>query len=105
MSKVEADSQAARALTEKEMQTIARALADPRRYAILKQLAAQSRPVTACAEVRECVEISPATLSHHMRELRLAGLVSEVREGRQVSYELCRGMVEAFAQRLRCELL
>lgn len=91
-------------LDEKAMQAIARALADPRRYTILKQMACHQRPITACSEVRECIDISPATLSHHMRELQLAGLVTATREGRNVSYELCRELVERFTEQLRCDL-
>ena len=93
-----------RTLDETQMLLIARALADPRRYFILKQLAGQKSPITPCAAMRECLEISPATLSHHMRELRLAGLVTEIREGRSVSYEICRDVIEAYTNSLHREL-
>ncbi len=86
------------------MMAIGRALADPRRYAILMQLAGHV-PGTPCAVVRECMEISPATLSHHMRELRLAGLVGEVREGRNVSYVLRREVMESYLRQLGNDLL
>ncbi|RRA48623.1 helix-turn-helix transcriptional regulator [Acidipila sp. EB88] len=95
----------ANTLDEKQMLLIARALADPRRYSILKQMACQTGPCTPCASMRDCLEISPATLSHHMRELRLAGLVSESREGRSVSYELCRDVVESYTGTLHRDLL
>ncbi len=93
------------ALDGKTTLAIARALADPRRYSILKQLAGQSAPVVPCAAMQQCHEISPATLSHHMRELRLAGLVTEIREGRTVSYELCREVVDRYAKQLCSDLL
>ena len=105
MSTVEPSVGDKRALTCQQMQAITRALADPRRYSILLQLAREPEPVTPCAAMRGCIKISPATLSHHMRELRLAGLVTAVREGRNVSYVLCREVVAAYTDLLRCDLL
>jgi ArsR family transcriptional regulator len=48
--------------------------------------------------------INPATLSHHMKELEIAGLVAVVREGKFASYVLRRAVLEAFFQRLREDL-
>ena len=95
----------ARVLSCEQMQLIARALADPRRYGILVYLASGADPATSCATVRACVEVSPATLSHHMRELQLAGLVKAVKEGREVSYVLCRETIAAYTELLRGDLL
>jgi len=80
-------------------------LADPRRYELLKQLQRAADEALPCGTMRECTEISPATLSHHMRELEMAGLVEPVREGKFVSYLLQREVLEAFLDRLRGDLL
>ena len=93
-----------RKLNEEAMQAIARALSDPSRYAILKQLAHCSLG-TPCSAVRECVEITPATLSHHMKELRLAGLIQEEREGRSVKYVLQGEVLAHYMEQLRGDLL
>jgi len=69
-------------LDEGALQLIARALADPRRYAIIKRLA-QLAPGLDCSSVRECMDISPPTLSHHMRELKLAGWSRKCATGAQ----------------------
>jgi DNA-binding transcriptional ArsR family regulator len=42
---------------------------------------AHNRAALACGTVRNCLGISPATLSHHMQELEIAGLVDVVRDG------------------------
>ncbi len=90
-------------LTEEQFLLIAKALADRRRYEILKHLG-KRRDALSCGAVRDCLAISPATLSHHMRELELAGLVEVVREGKFASYLLRRNVLEAFLKRLRDDL-
>ncbi len=84
-----------RSLTKKQVQSIARALADPRRYEILRRLGEMGERVS-CTSVRACVEVSPATLSHHMKELETAGLVDAVREGKFVIYRLRRDVLGAY---------
>jgi ArsR family transcriptional regulator, arsenate/arsenite/antimonite-responsive transcriptional repressor len=48
--------------------------------------------------------IKPAMLSHHMKELELAGLMEVVREGKFASYVLRREVLESFFQRLKEDL-
>jgi ArsR family transcriptional regulator len=65
---------AGKTLTEDQVLLIAKAVGDRRRYEILKRLG--ERPdALACGAVRDCTGINPATLSHHMKELEIAGLV------------------------------
>ena len=61
-------------LTQEQVLLIAKALGDRRRYEILKRLG-ECRDANACGAVRDCTRIDAATLSHHMKELELAGLV------------------------------
>ena len=95
--------QASKTLTEDQILLIAKALGDRRRYEILKRLS-ECPDALACCEVRNCTGISPATLSHHMKELEIAGLVKVVREGKFANYVLRREVLEAFFQRLRTDL-
>ena len=90
-------------LTEDQVLLIAKALADRRRYEILKGLGARPDAL-ACGAVRDCMGINPATLSHHMKELEIAGLVEVVRVGKFASYVLRRDVLETFFQRLKGDL-
>ena len=85
-------------LDEKQTTRIARALADPRRFQILKKIGSE----TTCpnCELLTCQEISAATLSHHVKELETAGLIDAVREGKSVRFVLRRDVLKAYLQQL-----
>ena len=57
-----------------------RALGDPTRLEIFRLLAAQNAPVCAC-DVVDRFGLSQPTISHHLRILRQAGLVTVSRRG------------------------
>jgi ArsR family transcriptional regulator, arsenate/arsenite/antimonite-responsive transcriptional repressor len=91
-------------LTEDQVLLIAKALADPRRYEILKRIG-NCNGETSCADMRECIDISPATLSHHMKELETAGLVRSTRDGKFMHYKLQTPILHAYLSRLKSDLV
>jgi ArsR family transcriptional regulator, arsenate/arsenite/antimonite-responsive transcriptional repressor len=80
------------------MQAIAHAVADPRRFAILQQIASQD--CFACGSLAEQKVLSPATISHHLKELADAGLIDVQREGRCASLSLQREVWNAYLAQL-----
>jgi ArsR family transcriptional regulator len=87
------------ALDDEQFRAISRALADPRRYAILQQVAAVTDGL-GCGALQEHDQISPATISHHIKELTEAGLLDMERDGRCANLSLRRDVWQAYVQRL-----
>jgi ArsR family transcriptional regulator len=85
-------------LTPRQRERIAKALADPRRFDILKHIA--SGRCTACTTLRADFPVTAATLSHHLKELETAGLIETMRRGKFVDVIFCRDTLAAYLAEL-----
>ena len=80
-----------------------KALADPTRLDVFRLIAAQAAPLCAC-DVVDRVAVSQPTISHHLKVLREAGLITVSRRGVWAYYAvdpgglaLLRESLDAFA--------
>lgn len=86
--------------TESAVKALA-ALAQETRLSIFRFLVAEGDPVAA-GDIAQRLNVPPATLSFHLKELLAAGLVSNARDGRSILYEVNRkgmaGLMEFLSQ-------
>lgn len=83
------------ALSQREIHAISRALSDPRRFEILKHIAS-SPQCAACSTLRDTFPVTPATLSHHLKELEAARLIDTERRGKFVDVIFRRNTWDAY---------
>ena len=78
-----------------QFERIAKALADPRRFAMLETISS----ALECPNQALCngFPVSKATVSHHIKELVQAGLIEPEREGQYKTYRVRNDVVNAYA--------
>jgi ArsR family transcriptional regulator len=85
-------------ITGRQFELIAKALADPRRMALLETIAAEK--ACACQRLRDQFPVSKATISHHIKELVRAGLVDARKAGQFLHCEVRRDVLGAYTAEL-----
>jgi ArsR family transcriptional regulator len=74
---------------------IASALADPRRYEILKQIASERAPLSFSA-LRQAHDIGAPTMSYHLKRLAEANLIDMQRQGMRTTVALRPEILEQY---------
>jgi ArsR family transcriptional regulator len=82
---------------------ISKALADPQRFAILRRIAGHVGEL-ACKKLVEELDVSQATISHHLKELAAVHLIEGRREGQCMMLTARRTTLEAYQSELKKRL-
>lgn len=93
------DSRPAANLSRVRRTVLLKALADPKRFELLERIAKASCPM-GCSEAYAALKIAPATLSHHIKELETAGLITVERQGKFHFLSLRDGVLDALIANL-----
>lgn len=75
-----------------------KALGDPARLRLLSLIAAQESGTACVCDLTAPLGLSQPTVSHHLKVLREAGLVTSKRRGTWVHYSLVRGTLSDLAE-------
>jgi len=86
-------------LDDRQFTLISKALSDPKRFQMLQTIGA-ARESPSCSSICAAVDLSPATVSHHLKELFSAGLIDMKRAGKFMYPTLRRNIWEAYVKRL-----
>ena len=76
----------------KESAALFAALGDETRLAIVQMLAANADAVCVC-DITDCFDLGQPTISHHLKVLREAGLITSEKRGKWVHYSIVPGVV------------
>lgn len=68
-----------------------KSLADPTRLRVLSHVAAQGCDAVCACDLVEVLDISQPTISHHLKKLVEAGLLTREQRGRWAHYSVVRG--------------
>lgn len=81
-----------------ELSQVLKALADPVRLRLLSLIGAHTGGEACVCELVDAFELSQPTISHHLKVLRDAGLISSERRGTWVYYRVQPGSLEQLAE-------
>jgi len=91
-------------MEDRQFEKIAKALADGRRFKIFQTVAAKESDGICCGAVCELFDVSQATVSHHLKELTEANLLTVRSEGQfkywTVNEDVMNGYIGELQKRL-----
>ena len=85
-------------LNDQEMAGFSKALSHPARIAILRILAEENSCI--CGEIVEVLPLAQSTVSQHLKELQVAGLVKGTVDGKKSCYCIHWENMDAFTKQL-----
>lgn len=82
-------------MNAKQAEKIAKALADPNRLLIIKEIKKQ-RDCLYCVDITDVIDLAQPSISHHLKILTDAEVVLAEKEGRNVKYKLNNAILDDY---------
>ena len=89
-------------LATEEFDRISKALADPQRREILQKLTVAAK--LNCSDIHSMFEVSQPTVSHHLKELAIAGIVDKEKKGQFCYYHVNSEVLSSYVTELQRRL-
>lgn len=81
----------------KKAEKISKALADPNRLTILKEIK-KNKQCLYCVDLNSMINLAQPSIAHHLKLLLDCGLVTSDKEGRHVRYYLNNKLLDEYIQ-------
>jgi ArsR family transcriptional regulator len=75
-------------MNSRKAEKIAKALADPNRLQIIKEIQKQKDDCLYCAEINDVINLAQPSICHHLKMLTDTEIIFAEKEGRNVKYRL-----------------
>lgn len=82
-------------MNSKKAEKIAKALADPNRLLIIKEIRKQ-RDCLYCGDICDVINLAQPSISHHLKILTDTEIVLAEKEGRNVKYKLNNSVIDEY---------
>ena len=79
----------------KKAEKIAKALADPNRLTILKEIK-KSKDCLYCVDLNEKIDLAQPSICHHLKQLIDTEIITSDKDGRNVRYSLNNKMLDDY---------
>lgn len=84
-------------MNSKKAEKISKALADPNRLLILKEIKKQ-KDCMYCVDLNAIVDLAQPSIAHHLKQLTDTELVTSSKEGRNVKYRLNNQVLDEYIE-------
>ncbi len=85
------------AMNSKQAGKISKALADPNRLLILKEIKKQ-KDCMYCVDINDVVDLAQPSICHHLKLLTDTELILSEKEGRNVKYKLNNEIIDEYIE-------
>ncbi len=84
-------------MNAKKAEKISKALADPNRLLILKEIKKQ-KDCLYCVDLNQIIDLAQPSIAHHLKMLTDTDLITSEKEGRNVKYKLNKQLLDEYIQ-------
>ena len=83
-------------MNPKKAEKISKALADPNRLQILKEIKKQKEECLYCVDINETINLAQPSIAHHLKLLVDTEIILSEKEGRNVKYRLNNRVIDEY---------
>lgn len=83
-------------MNQKRAEKISKALADPNRLQIIKEIRKQKQECLYCVDINDTLNLAQPSIAHHLKMLVDTEIILPEKEGRNVKYRLNNKVIDEY---------